>query len=93
MSLKQRVKRLEILTGVDNVNGIIIYFKNEMKGMLTKDGIETVGIVEADYFLDKNGENEPISIEEIKKANKQYVCYLPVEDKISEIEPCTVIKV
>ena len=85
-TLKNRVKKLENMSGNAKVPGVIIYFENEKRTIV--DGIDT--FIDADYYLTNDSTGDAMGIDEVEEYIKDnehtYVVYLPVEDKEEDVE-------
>ena len=81
-NLKSRILKLEEAKGIEEVDGILIYFENEIREEI--DGISQM--VKADCYLNKDGEGEPMTLEDAQTIDKLYISFIPIEDKLSEVE-------
>lgn len=82
-SLKSRLAKLEQVANPKVLPGIILFFTNAVYEE-DEDGVREM--VDADYYLKNDDEGEPLTDDELEKAleGKQYIAYLPVEDKRPE---------
>ena len=81
-SLKSRIAKLEENKGIAELDGILIYIENVIYKEI--DGISQM--VKADCYLNRDGEGEPMTLEDAQKIDKLYICFMPIEDKLSEVE-------